>query len=225
MQKAMKFSLVVVGALAVVSGYFWYAAREDRRKIDELQAQLAQEKTTRPPVARPSELVPIAPSPPSRALPPISSPASQPVVMASVGRPPAGDTADARRADALRQSALVAGARVAIWRNSVAASGQPLSDEQFRALKDAAIAELGRETEESIEIDGRKGPMDAIGAARLKEETINRQHETNLRILDRVRPQLTAGQANALMGVFEAWLKPQLAAARAERDRAANAAN
>jgi hypothetical protein len=61
--------------------------------------------------------------------------------------------------------------------------------------------------------------MDAQTAAQLRVETINRQHETNLRILDRMTPQLTPAQSARMKNMFEAWVRNQLAMAAAERQQ------
>jgi hypothetical protein len=54
----------------------------------------------------------------------------------------------------------------------------------------------------------------------MKEEAINRQNETNLRILQMASSELTADQVGALRTQFESGHAARLAAARAEREAA-----
>lgn len=114
------------------------------------------------------------------------------------------------------QSDVTATARVRAWSTVLS-----LTPEQLRALNETAMAELRVETEESLEIDSRTGPLDARAAAQLKVETLNRQHATNLRILEKMTPQLNADQATMMRTMFEAWIRPRLLAAQAEQERAA----
>lgn len=147
------------------------------------------------------------------------------VLEASVRNPLAGGTAEERRADALMKSDGTATARVRLWSNSLMQRGQALSPVQLQALNTVAMAELRRETEESLDIDSRTGPMDALARARLNEETVTRQHATNLRILEKMAPQLNTEQTNMLRTMFEGWIAPRLAAAKAERERLAGPAS
>ena len=139
-----------------------------------------------------------------------------PVVTASVRQPLVGATYEERRADALLQSDVTATARVRAWSTVL-----NLSPEQLQALSETAMAELRRETEESLEIDSRSGSMDAQAAAQLKVETLNRQHDTNLRILEKMTPHMSQEQSERMRLMFEAWVQPRLAAARAEQEQAA----
>lgn len=143
------------------------------------------------------------------------------VVLASVRNPLATGSDAERRAHALSQSNRTASARVTAWANSLRAQGQSLTTEQGLELLAVTTAELRRETEESLDIDAMAGPVDALARARLNEETITRQHQTNLRILEKMTPQLNKQQSNILGGMFEAWVAARLPAARAERERLA----
>lgn len=224
-----KFSIVLAAVAAisiVVSGTLWNDLRSSRRQVVDLQERLSHtheaELKSAQRLASPHPAPVLAGPPPAQQLPerppqvPRTSTLTPPVVSASVPVPLASGSVEERRADALRQSDQTAMVRVRIWSGSLS-----LSPEQLQALNKAAMTELRRETEESLEIDSRPRSMDAQAVARLKEETINRQHETNLRILDKVSPQLSAAQINALRGIFDAWVTPRLAAARAERERTA----
>jgi len=64
-------------------------------------------------------------------------------------------------------------------------------------------------------------PADAYTAARAKLALVDRQHATNLRILDSVTPDLTAQQLAALRTQFDSWYAGAQASARLELDRAA----
>jgi hypothetical protein len=147
------------------------------------------------------------------------------VVEASVRNPLTTGSAADRRADALIKSDGTATARVRAWSGRFTQLGQSLSLTQLQALNATAIAELRRETEESFDIDSRTSPMDAVARARLNEETVTRQHATNLRILEKISPQLNAEQVTILRTMFEAWIAPRLAAARAERERLEKSGN
>lgn len=242
MRNLLMASLALVVMLGIVSANLWRELRSDRQLIADLQDNLAQAKASAAEPAQAQALQPTieaetasavaAPPPEPQSVPPAAqlapapAPAPAPsVVLASVRRIPTTASEEARRADAFMQSDQTATARVLAWSNQLTLAGQTLTTEQLQALNAAATAELRRETEESLEIDSRAGPMNAEAVARLKEETINRQHDTNLRILAEVAPQLTAGQGNALRELFEAWVTPRLAVARAERERAAASGN
>lgn len=220
----MRSLWVVFAALAVmlgiVSGNLWYELRSSRQQLAGLQNQLDQAGNSgaRPALPPPSIQGPAPPvttrPPPVPPMVPRAPASPRPVVSASVNQPLNGGTEQERRADALVQSDRTATARVRAWNTAL-----NLNPEQLQALNEAAMAELRRETEESLEIDSRSGPMDAQAAARLKIETINRQHATNLRILERMTPRLTPEQGNRMRTMFDGWIRAQLA--RAERQQAA----
>lgn len=190
--------LVIMGAVSV---NLWRELRSERQRVVDLHDQLAQ--------ARAAATVPKP------------LPVPKPVVEAPTAPPVAEQTPAPLPAPPVAQSAETATARVAAWSTRFAGTPQALTPEQLQALNAAAIAELARETEESLAIDSRAAPMDALARARLNQETVTRQHDTNLRILERMASQLTAEQSSILRTMIEAWARPRLAAARAELERVA----
>jgi hypothetical protein len=91
-----------------------------------------------------------------------------------------------------------------------------LTPEQLEVLNATTKAELQRETEESLQIMSGTGPMDALSAARLKIETVTRQHATLVRIHEKMVPQLKPDQSARMSAMFESWLRTNMARARAE---------
>jgi hypothetical protein len=146
-------------------------------------------------------------------------------LQASVRNPLATGSVEERRTDALMQSDRTAAARVTAWSGRLTALRQALSPDQLRALNAVTATELRRETEESLEIDSKAGAMDALSRARLNEQSVIRQHATNLRILEKIAPQLNAEQTGILRGMFEAWVAPRLAVARADLERLTKSGN
>jgi len=236
--------------MSVVSGNLWRELRSARQSIVYLQEQLNEAKVA---VVQPVQVytpqlprieAPAVSAPPPPAveapaapivitrvpdprllmipLPVPGAPATPaPVVTASVRTPLIGGSAEERRANALIQSDGTAMARVQAWNTRLR-----LSAEQLQALNTVAMAELRVETEESLDIDSRiLGVMDAAETARLNEETIQRQHATNLRILEKMTPQMTPEQSDSMRVMFEAWVAPRLAAASAAREAAARSGN
>lgn len=243
MRNLLVISAALVVVLGIVSANLWRELRADRELIVDLQEQLAAAELSAAEAerarasqaaiaaqmaaaaARPAAaaVAPVPPPPPTPVMAPVITtglPAT-PVVVPSVRMPPTSGSYEERRASMLAQAEQTATSRVLAWRDRLALNGQTLSSEQLQALNTAAVAELKRETEESIEIDSRTGPVDPQTLARLREETITRQHETNLRILERMNPHLSVEQSNALRTMFEAWVGPRLAAARAASERLA----
>ncbi len=222
--------LVVV--LGVVSAKLWSELRTDRQLIVELQEQMAQTKSA---VSAP------APTP-VQTLQPIVETKAEPVAPAKIPEPrpaaavveaalvaaltnrPATTAAgeEARRTDALRQSEQTATSRVLAWRDRLTIAGQTLTTAQLQALNTVAIAELRRETEESLVIESATTPTDLETVFRLREEAITRQNETNQRILRTVSSQLTAEQTAALRSQFEAGDAARRASFRSEREQITN---
>jgi len=120
-------------------------------------------------------------------------------------------TPEERRSEALAQSDRTAASRVAAWNTALR-----LTPDQLQAINEITTGELRRETEESLQITSSTGPMDARSAARLKVETVTRQHQTLLRILEKATPQLTTEQSTRMSNMFESWLTANMARARAE---------
>ncbi len=228
--------LVVV--LGVLCGKLWHELRAQQQLVAELSANQSVERKAADaapaPVSLPVPAVPVVAT--TAPAPAAQFPAPRPVVVLtkpgtalSTSLPDlvvrSDATEEARRAEALRQSDQTASGRVLAWRERLASAGQTLTAAQLQALNTAALTELRRETEESLAIDNMARPMDADAAARMREETINRQNETNLRILDAAAPELTAEEVKALRTLFEAGHAQRLAAARADRERAVNGGN
>jgi hypothetical protein len=226
-------ALIVV--LVFVSGNLWRELRADRRTIAELQDQLALAKTSaagasrietqvlQPVVQAQAAPAAVEPAPAPVPLPPgaqlpVQVPASA-VVLASLDRPPTTATPEERLADAYMQSDQTATARVLAWRDRLTLAGQTLTTEQLQALNAVATGELRRETKESLEIDNANGTVDLQTAAKLRQETVNRQNQTNLRILEKIGPRLNAAQIKALRDVFEAGHVARQATLRAELER------
>lgn len=246
MRDLLVVCVALVAILGIVSVNLWRELHADRELIAELRKELVRARAVsdlEPAVMHravveasapqgsqpvPGQMQVAVPDKEPSAAPPAYAPPSVPsnaVVLASVRRLPTAASEEARRVDALKQSDQTARARVLAWRDQLAAEGLPLTPDQVQFLGDAAVAELRRETEESLAIDNRMGPLSAVASARLREETLSRQHDTNLRILDRAGPRLTLEQANALRDLFEAWVTPRLALAREEVASAEAAAN
>lgn len=230
--------IALVAILAIVSGSLWLDVRSARQRIDDLQNQIPQTKVADAKSAQvetPPATVSAPPAPPaavqpseSRPPPPPPAPRAEPVIvpapaperplgLPTLTRPLAGNNAEERRADAIVQSDLAATARVARWSTSL-----NLTPEQRQALDAIAIAELRKETDESLELASRSAPTDAASVARIKEDTINRQNETNLRILRAIAPQLKDEQTRALRTIFDNGHASRMAALRAEREQAAS---
>lgn len=238
---------VLVVILAVVSGNLWRELRAERQLVADLKTQMAAERTVnRAPAPAPVQVqVPVPVPAPVAPTSTAANPAPAPVVQSRESRPtpvlvkpgPAVSTSlpdlvippdaseEARRSSAFAQSDSVASGRVLQWRDRLAQAGQTLTADQVVALNAAAIKELRRETEESLTVDSSAGPLDAATVARLREETINRQNETNMRILAAAAPQLTSDIVTALRTQFETGHAARLAAARADRERAASGGN
>lgn len=225
-------ALVVI--LGIVSGNLWTELRAAREEIAALQERLGQPKASvarsepaptpptavsappAPPVAvqPPQPGPPPALLPPPRALVPVAPP-ERPIGQPTLTRPLIGNNAEERRADALEQSDRAATARVAAWNSALR-----FTPEQMQAVTAITAAELRRETEESLQITSRTGPLDARGAARLKVETVIRQHETLLRILEKSTPQLSLEQSDAMSAMFARWLTTNMGRAKAEEQAA-----
>jgi hypothetical protein len=122
----------------------------------------------------------------------------------------AGNTEE-RRVEALAKSERIATAAVAAWNSALR-----LSPDQMQALNAITVAELRRETEDSLEIMSRIGSMDLVSASQLRVETVTRQHETLLRILEKATPQLTPEQSNMMSSMFEWWFRNKMLGVRLE---------
>jgi hypothetical protein len=129
-----------------------------------------------------------------------------------------GSIQEQRRVEALAKSDRIATAAVAEWNSALR-----LSPDQIQALNAITVAELRRETEDSLEIMSRIGSMDLVSASRLRVETVTRQHETLLRVLERATPQLTPDQSNMMSNMFALWLYTRMGRVRVEEGLSLNA--
>lgn len=242
MRNLLTVCVALVAILGIVSGNLWYELREARQQIAALQGQPAEGKApvvqTAPvqaPVQVPPPTVEAPPAPPVAAQPvavqlpesrPLPLPVPLPVIVTAppperplglptLTRPLAGNNAEERRLDALAQSDRAAAARVAQWSTVL-----NLTPDQMQALNATTVAELRRETEDSLQLARGPVPTDAVSAARVKVETVNRQYETLVRIVDKMSPQLTPEQSTRMRVMFENWLTSNMGRARAEETRA-----
>jgi len=241
MRNLLAVCAALVVMLGVVSGNLWFELRSARQQIADLQGQLAQAATPvvqAAPVPPPHVTVEAPPAPPpvtlqipepATPLPPPPAERPPPVIVrvAAPERPlglptltvPLGEgTPEERRSEALAQSDRTAASRVAAWNTALR-----FTPEQLQAINEITAGELRRETEESLQITSSAGPMDARSAARLKVETVTRQHQTLLRILEKATPQLTAEQSTRMGTMFESWLTSNMARARAEEQAVSSA--
>lgn len=233
MRKLLAVCAALVVMLAIVSGTLLIELRSARQQIVDLQGQLAEAKipvvqptlvqpppslpisaATTPPVAvQRAEPPPPLPAPPS---PPVAPPRElpeRPIALPTLTGPLAGNTPEEQRVEALAQSDRTATARVAAWNSAF-----NLTLEQLQELNAIARDELRRETEESLQISSNAAPMDARSSARLKVETVTRQHKTLLRIQEKMSPHLNPEQRTKMSERFASWLSTNMARARAEEE-------
>lgn len=244
MRNLLTICAALVVMLGIVSGNLWYELRSARQLVVDLQDQLAQAKipvvqsapvqppplTIEAPPARPvavqlpESLPPPPPPPPPPPAPrpapvfvpiPVPERPERPLGLPTLTAPLVGSTAEEQRVEALAQSDRTATARVAAWNTAL-----NLTPEQLQELSAITTAELRRETEDSLQITSNTGPMDVQSSARLKVETVTRQHETLLRILEKMTPQLTPEQSTRMDTMFASWLRTNMARARAEEQAA-----
>lgn len=135
----------------------------------------------------------------------------RPLGLPTLTAPLAGNTDEERRVEALAQSDRTATSRVVAWNSALG-----LTPEQLQSLNAITTAELRRETEDSLQITSTAGPMDAQRSAQLKVDTVTRQHETLLRIHEKIAPELTPEQSTRMSTMFASWLRTNMARARAE---------
>lgn len=230
MRTPLVISVALTCVLGVIAGNLWLELRAARHELADMRAQGLPPASAGPePQMPPSQAVLATTEPPEVSSAPAEvSPASiaaeaapPPVVVAQlvlpVNRTPPVIT-EARRTNALLQSEQTATARVLAWKDRLAIAGHTLTTEQIQALNAAAIAQLRREAEESLELESTNQPTDVESFLRLREEAINRQNDTNMRILAAVSPQLTQEQAKALRAQFESGHAARTAGFRSEQE-------
>lgn len=237
MRNLLAVCAALVVALGIVSGTLWKELRSARQQVVDLQEQLAEARTPvvvqsipapvpspPPPIEVPPPAPPVAALPPEPVPPPpppppprpanvIVSLPERPLGLPTLNAPLAAGTPDEQRTEALAQSDRTATARVAAWNSAL-----NLNLEQLQALNGITREELRRETEESLQITSNAAPMDARSAARLKVETVTRQHATLLRILEKMTPHLNPEQTTRMDTMFASWLRANMARARAEEE-------
>ncbi|HWL61563.1 MAG TPA: hypothetical protein VNQ32_02085 [Steroidobacteraceae bacterium] len=229
MRRLVGISVALAIALGIVAGNLWLELREARSEIAGLRAHVAQPD----PPALPLQAS-LAPAPAAiREIPEaVVAPASTAVTTAAepVTPPPAPQVqqpvvrqapviTEAVRTNALLQADQTATARVLAWKDRLAIAGYTLTTEQLQALNKVATAELRRETEESLELATTNQPVDVESLLRLREETLNRNHDTNMRILAAMSSHLTAEQSKALRTQFETGHATRLAGLRSDADQ------
>lgn len=224
----MAISVALSVALATVAGNLWLELREARQEIAALRSQGAQTAQPALPVqaalspgpAAMREMPEVAVAPASTGgttvteqVPPPAVPQVQQLVMRQ-----APVITEAVRTNAMLQADQTATARVLAWKDRLAIAGHTLTTEQLQTLNRVATAELRRETEESLEVAATTQPTDLESVLRLREETLNRQHGTNMRILAAMSSHFTDEQSKALRTQFETGHAARLAAVRSDAD-------
>jgi hypothetical protein len=233
MNRLVGISTALVVALGILAGNLWLQLRDARREIAELRAQASQPDlralpslSTQGGAPQVSATVGI-PEKQDLAAPPASAitaavaepPPPPPAVVIS---PPAMIQApvitETIRTNAYLQSDQTATARVVMWRDRLAIAGHSLTTEQLQTLNKVATAELRRETEETLELASTLQATDLESSLRIREETLNRQHQTNMRILAGMTPHLNADQAKALQTQFETGHATRMAGLRSDAE-------
>lgn len=222
-QTLVWMGLVVI--LSIVSGILWSQLRAQRQLTFDLGARLAEKEASYAEAAHlevSRSLVdggtPVGGVQPPKPEPVVVVPASAPPPPLRI---PLMPTQDAPEPDTYQQSDMTARARAMAWMRSLAAAGRALTPDQMQALMEAAVHQMRRETDEETAL-ARNAPLrNSHDEAQAKLEYIDRQHATNLRILDAVTPKLTARQLAGLRTQFESWHAGAKASARVELERAA----
>jgi hypothetical protein len=231
MRNLLYTSAALTVIFGIVSASLWlelHAARQelaDMRSSPELPVSVdAEPQVIPPPAVLAAPTLPEISSQPQEEAQPvvqIAVAALAPVPIPSVSqvmiRPGSGVT-EAARTSALLQSEQTASARVSAWKDRLAIAGHPLTTEQHQALNAAAIAQLRRQTEESLELAGTARPTDLESVLQMREESVHRQHDTNMRILAAMASHLTAEQTTALRTQFESGHNTRMATFRAEQE-------
>jgi hypothetical protein len=240
MQKIYAVCAGLVVILGIVSGVLWDQLRTERQLVSTMREQMAQMQAKlsaprpaplpAPQIAVEASAPPVAaakvpepaprPTPVPMPMPPAAPPvAAAPPAIASAVPPVV--SAETRRANTIREADEAATGRARIWGDSLLQAGLQLTTAQFQALTAASISEHRRDAEESLALQRNiTPPRDAEEAFRIREENIVRMNDTNLRILQVARPQLTEAQASALRAQFDRGHSSRMANLRAERERA-----
>lgn len=228
MRRLVGISVALAVALGIVAGNLWLELREARQEIAALRAQGAQpaqpalpvQAALSPPPTAMREMPEVAVAPASTGGNTVTESVPQPAVP-QVQQPvmrQAPVITEAVRTNAMLQADQTATARVLAWKDRLAIAGHTLTTEQLQTLNRVATAELRRETEESLELAATTQPTDLESVLRLREETLNRQHGTNMRILAAMSSHFTDEQSKALRTQFETGHAARLAAVRSDAD-------
>lgn len=235
MRKLLTVCAGLVVVLGIVSGFLWRELRAERLSASEQQTRMTQEtlsdlgspRLQASQTAVEASTTPVASAKVRDPLPaPLADrhehqhpPESPPVPVSPAA---AMRLEEIRRAEVIQKSEQDSTGKVLAWRDRLAVAGQTLTTAQLQALNAAAISENRRHTEESFERAANAPPPgDDEEVFRAREEELNRLNDTNLRILQIVRAQLTEEQGKALRAQFDNGHATRLEALRVERERAA----
>ena len=235
MRKLLMACAGLVVVLGIVSGFLWHELRAERQLASGQQARMTQGTPSdrgSPWLQASQTTVGASTSPVASAK--VSDPVPIPLadrhehqhVRESAPVPVSPVAAmrleEIRRAEVLQKSEQDSTGKVLAWRDRLAVAGQTLTTAQLQALNAAAISENRRHAEESFErAANATPPRDDEDVFRAREEELDRLNDTNLRILQIVRPQLTEEQGKALRAQFDNGHATRLEALRVERERAA----
>lgn len=195
----------LVVALGIVSGFLWRELRAERLLASEQQSRMPQGTLSDVVSPRPQasqttvedSTTPVAsakvPDPMPLSLADRHEhqhvPESPPVPVSSAA---ATRLEEIRRAEVLQLAEQAGTGRTLAWRDRLAIAGHTLTAAQLQALNAAAIRENRRLAEESFDRAATAiPPRDDEDVFRASEDELNRLNETNLRILQSVRSQLT----------------------------------
>jgi hypothetical protein len=235
MRKLLTVCAGLVVVLCIVSGYLWRELRTERQLATEQQDQMTQRiyfdlGSARLPTSQTK--VEAITTPVASAKVPDPAPISHAGQRAHQDVPespsvlvtPAAAVRfeEMRRAEVLQKAEQDSTGKVLAWRDRLAVAGQTLTTAQLQALNAAATSENRLHAEESFERAANAiPPRDDEDVSRAREEELSRSHDTNLRILQIVRPQLTEEQGKALRTQFDTGHATRMAAIQVERERAA----
>lgn len=196
--------------LGIVSGTLWSRLNAERQLTADLETRIAQRETALPgpaaPLRQPPSAIEANPAPVPNIQPPEPRLAPEERIQVS---------------GAYLQSDMTARARVQAWTARLSMEGKSLTPAQTEALNATAVAELRRETDETAALALHPHPTDAVSVAQARSDFVDRQNETNRRILEAITPKLTAQQLDGLRTQFDAWYAGAKASARVELERAA----
>lgn len=118
------------------------------------------------------------------------------------------------------QLSLSARSRATSMTSMLAASGQPLTDAQLRPLTKALIAEEKQVRLEQQSAPRETGPMNAQSAARMQEQSIKHQEESNRRYLETAAAYMSPQQVALVRDVLAQQIAVSRASLRVQLGRA-----